>query len=561
MYFSLLLLLIKISFGSVNLDNTIDQSQISEVTGGKDTKAARLAKEFLDRSSDSPTGIEEQTYKNPILYADYSDPDVIRVGQDYYMTASSFSCIPGLPVLHSRDLVHWTLIGHALPRYPNEIFNQPQHGKGVWAPSIRYQNNMYYIYWGDPDAGIYMVRSNCPSGPWEEPVLVLPGIGLIDPCPLWDDDGNAYLIHAWAASRAGVNSLLTVHPMNPEGTKVNPDGKHVFDGNDHQPTTEGPKFYKRNGYYYILAPAGGVKTGWQLALRSRNIYGPYDHKVVLEQGSSPVNGPHQGGWIQTPSGQSWFLHFQDQEAYGRVIHLQPITWQEDWPLMGRYNDRNGKWEPVLSYKKPECKDNFDIVYPMESDEFNGDELGLQWQWQANPRLTWYAMLRNTDHLRLFAEKLPQEKTLWDAGNLLLQKFPGPAFTATTKVTFKPLEHGTRTGLVIMGKDYACLSMTESNNIFSLSQITCTNAHKGSQEKVIEETTLSENTVFLRVTVTEPEAICQFSYSTNGKSFHNLGGPFAAKPGIWVGAKVGLFCIRNQNVSNGGYADFDWFRIG
>ena len=570
----LLLFVIKVSTGSIILGNTINPSQISAVSNKENLSVIRLAQQFQrkpeilsqtndvnDRSKVWSPEISPGSYKNPVLYADYSDPDVIRVGQDYYMTASSFSCIPGLPVLHSKDLVHWRLIGHALRRYPNELFKSPQHGKGVWAPSIRYHNNMFYIYWGDPDAGIYMVRSKFPSDPWEEPVLVLKGIGMIDPCPLWDEDGKAYLIHAWAASRAGINSLLTIHQMNPEGTKVSPEGKHVFDGNGHQPTIEGPKLYKRNGYYYILSPAGGVKTGWQLALRSKDIYGPYDYKVVLEQGDSPINGPHQGGWVETSSGQSWFLHFQDQQAYGRVVHLQPVTWQEDWPLMGRYNDRSKKWEPVLSHKKPECEDNSGIVNPVESDEFNGDELGLQWQWQAQPRLTWYAMLRNTNYLRLFARTLSHENdTLWNAGNLLLQKFPAPAFTATTKVTFKPMEHGTQTGLVVMGKDYACLSMAATENGFSLSQVTCIDAHEGGQENVLEETALSEDTVYLRVRVMKPEATCQFSYSTDGTTFHALGKPFEAKPGVWIGAKVGLFCIQKQDARNGGYADYDWFRI-
>jgi beta-xylosidase len=217
------------------------------------------------------------TYTNPILHLDYSDPDVVRVGEDYYMTASSFTCIPGLPILHSKDMVNWKLIGHALDRYPDTSFDRPQPGKGLWAPSIRYHNKFFYIYWGDPDNGIYMVRSKEITGPWEAPVLVLAGKGLIDPCPFWEQDGQPYLIHAWAASRAGVNSLLTLYKMNKEGTKVDESsGKHVFDGNNHHITIEGPKFYKRNGYYYIFAPAGGVKYGWQVALRSRNIYGPYE---------------------------------------------------------------------------------------------------------------------------------------------------------------------------------------------------------------------------------------------------------------------------------------------
>src|SRR5690606_5555549 len=199
----------------------------------------------------------------------------------------SFNCVPGLPVLHSKDLVNWNLIGYALNRLmPEEFFSKPQHGKGVWAPCIRYHNNEFYIFYPDPDFGIYMVKAKQPTGPWSEPVLVKSGRGLIDPSPLWDDDGKAYLVHAFAGSRAGIKSLLVIQSMSPDGTAVMNDEVMIIDGHDDQPTVEGPKFYKRNGYYYVFAPAGGVPTGWQLILRSKNVLGPYEQKIVLEQGST-----------------------------------------------------------------------------------------------------------------------------------------------------------------------------------------------------------------------------------------------------------------------------------
>src|SRR5689334_11747005 len=262
------------------------------------------------------------TYKNPVLYADYSDPDACRVGDDYYLVASSFDGIPGLPILHSKDLVNWTIIGHALKRQPPfDHFSQPRHGMGVWAPAIRFHNGEFYIYYPDPDFGIYVVKSKNINGPWTEPILVEGGKGLIDPCPLWDDDGKVYLVHAYAGSRAGIKSIVVVKKLDATGTKVLDNGVMVFDGHDQDPTLEGPKFYKRNGYYYIFAPAGGVGTGWQLVMRSKSIYGPYERKVVMDQGSTPINGPHQGAWVDTKTGEDWFLHFQDVDAYGRIVHL------------------------------------------------------------------------------------------------------------------------------------------------------------------------------------------------------------------------------------------------
>ena len=166
------------------------------------------------------------TYVNPIINADYSDPDAIRVGSDYWMTASSFCNVPGLPILHSTDLVNWEIVNHALPSLPSPTFDTPQHGKGVWAPSIRFHNGEYYIFWGDPDTGAYMVKTADPRGKWSEPVLLWKGKGIIDTCPLWDEDGKAYLVNAWAKSRSGFNSMVTVSEMRPDATALlgEPDG-------------------------------------------------------------------------------------------------------------------------------------------------------------------------------------------------------------------------------------------------------------------------------------------------------------------------------------------------
>ena len=324
------------------------------------------------------------TYKNPVIHADYSDPDICAVGNDFYMTASSFACAPGLPILHSMDLVNWEIVNYALDRVvPGDFYDVVRHGKGVWAPSIRYHKGEYYIYWGDPDFGVYMVKASDPRGKWSEPVLVKPAKGIIDPCPLWDEDGRCYLAFAWAASRAQVNSVICVAEMNAEGTKVISPARIVYDGNDDvNHTAEGPKFYKKDGYYYLMFPAGGVEMGWQMAARSKNVYGPYEAKRVLEQGDTPVNGPHQGGWVRTASGEDWFMHFQDKGCYGRVVWLEPMKWVDGWPVIGEDKDGDGCGNPVLTWRKPSVPFSR-IVNPAESDEFNTVDLGLQWEWHSN----------------------------------------------------------------------------------------------------------------------------------------------------------------------------------
>lgn len=503
------------------------------------------------------------TYKNPVINADYSDPDVVRVGNDFYLTSSSFNCVPGLPVLHSKDLVNWTIIGHALPKQePTQVYDLPMHGKGVWAPVIRYHNKTFYIYWGDPDFGIFMVKAKDAKGPWEKPVLVAAGKGKIDPCPFWDDNGNAYLVHAWAGSRVGVNSLLTLYKMNAAGTALLDEGVNVFSGHDHHHTVEGPKLYKRNGYYYIFAPAGGVATGWQLVLRSKNIYGPYEDKIVMDQGTTLVNGPHQGAWVNTPSGEDWFLHFQDKLAYGRVLHLQPMAWKNNWPVIGNDANNDGKGEPVLTHKKPIVGEKQPITVPATSDEFNNNRLGLQWQWHANPHVTW-SILRN-GALRLFAVPQPaEEKNFWHTPNLLMQKFPAENFTATTKLSFHTeweVWEGKNAGLLVMGNDYAYCAIAKKESGFVVRMVQCKEAVAGKEEQILEEQPLPTGTAFLKVEVTAPGATCTFSYSEDGIHFKKIGRPFTAQPDKWIGAKMGLFCTGKKGIRDGGYADIDWFRV-
>ena len=483
------------------------------------------------------------------------------MGDDFYMTASSFNAAPGLPVLHSKDLVNWTIIGHVFRRQPPyDVFNKPQHGGGVWAPSIRYHDGEFYIFYPDPDRGIYMVKARDAAGPWSEPLLIKEARGWEDPCPLWDADGNAYLVSAMVASRSGVKSILVVSRMSADGARLLDDGVLVFDGHDKNPTVEGPKFYKRGGYYYIFAPAGGVETGWQLVLRSKNIYGPYEARVALAQGATAVNGPHQGAWVETQTGESWFIHFQDRGPYGRVVHLQPMRWVNDWPVIGSDADGDGTGEPVLTYKKPNVGRTWPVVTPPDSDEFDENGLGPQWQWQANPQPNWAFPAGGLGFLRLFNVPLPEDfRNFWDVPNLLLQKFPAPEFTVTTRVTFTPRADDEETGLIVMGQDYAYLAVKKKPEGLSISQTICKDAESHAKGREGAGVALKGNTFYLRVKVSQ-NAVCDFSYSTDGTNFSPVGEPFKARQGKWVGAKVGLFATGTGKAREYGYADFDWFRV-
>ena len=514
------------------------------------------------------------TYTNPVINADYSDPDVCvgASGDDYYLTASSFQCIPGLPVLHSKDLVNWQIINYALRELkPHEVFDRPAHGKGVWAPSIRYHDSEYYIYWGDPDYGVFMVKTKDPAGRWDDPVCVIEGKGMIDTTPLWDDDGRCYLVNGWAGSRAEFKSVLSVRELSADGTHAISNPVIVFDGNNKHHTAEGPKFYKRDGWYWIMCPAGGVKDGWQLAMRSKNVYGPYEAMTVMAQGSTAVNGPHQGGWVHTKYGEDWFLHFQDKYQYGRVVHLQPVTWKDNWPVMGRMPKKGYCGEPVATYTKPKSSSTT-VVNPVESDEFNEPRLGLQWQWHANYQQS-FGQPTPYGFYRLYNYKLSSDfVSLWEAPNLLLQKTPADTFTATAKVQVSAKRDSDCGGLIVMGRDYSALVVCRVADGFQLQQRTCYGADRGKKETIEELAMLKPTSkdkvdydpaiyedIYLRLKVSEG-ALVDFFYSLDGKKYQAAGSQFKMKEGQWIGAKFGFVAVQPAGKGVMGWMDVDWLRV-
>ena len=513
------------------------------------------------------------TYTNPVINADYSDPDVCVVGDDYYLTASSFQCIPGLPVLHSKDLVNWEIIGYAVKQLqPREVFDTPSHGNGIWAPSIRYHNGEFYIYWGDPDFGVFMVKTKDPAGEWTEPLCVIPGKGMIDTCPLWDDDGRCYLVNGWANSRSRFASVLTVRELNAEGTKPISEPVIVFDGNGTENRTcEGPKFYKRDGWYWIMCPAGGVPTGFQLAMRAKTPYGPYEAKKVLAQGQTAVNGPHQGGWVHTAMGEDWFLHFQDKECYGRVVHLQPVTWKDNWPVMGVDKDGDYCGEPVVTYRKPKTRGGWKVVNPVETDEFSSNRMGLQWQWQANYNQV-FGMPTAFGTFRVYNHKHRTDAVnLFDVPNMLLQKTPADNFTATTKIRLTSKADNQMGGLIMMGLDYSALVAKRVGDEFVLQQLVCHAADKNKPETATTIATLQPTEkdvidykpgihldIYLRMVVADGK--CKFYYSLDGRKFRAAGEEFKMREGKWIGAKIGLVSVEPDGNTDRGWVEADWFRV-
>lgn len=540
------------------------------------------------------------TYINPVLNGDYSDPDVVRVGDDFYLTASSFTNVPGLPILHSKDLVNWTLIGHALARnLPEAQHAVPRHGGGVWAPAIRYHDGRFYIYYPDPDAGIFMVSASQAAGPWTQPVLVDATKGAIDPAPFWDDDGQAWLVHAYAASRAGFANVITLKKMARDGSHTLDRGRLIIEGAKLPPaqtsigplpwtTTEGPKLYKRGTYYYVFAPAGSVKSGWQGVFRARRIDGPYEARNVMDQGDTAINGPHQGAWVTTSAGADWFLHFSDTDSYGRRVFLEPMRWTYDgWPIIGTQQGRQGFGMPVVRHRKPDVIAQ-PVTVPVVDDDFvDGYHLG--WQWAANPMDDW---VDRTVRGRLRLKSVSSSANLWEAGNLLTQKLPGMAFSATVQLTLKPGAIGERAGLVVMGYDYGWIGLANTVDGIELMQVTRLKSNPALNPPVFDqgaETIAAagikvDGPVYVRASL-EPVVVASrpsesspwpsmgramharvtFTYSRDGVHFQPIGNAFTSQPGRWVGTQIGVFAqapsgTPSNTATRVGYAEFEGFRV-
>ena len=497
-------------------------------------------------SAHSQTANGEHEYRNPVLFADYSDPDVIRDGSHFYLVASSFEFVPGLPVLESEDLVHWKIVTHIVHRLKMspayDMIGDQRYGKGIWAPSVRFHNGLFYVYFPTPDEGIFMATAPKMTGPWTEPVAVLPGPGWEDPCPFWDDDGNAYLVHS--KLHAGP---LFLHRMSPDGKHLLDEGKIIVQEPAKLPTLEGPKFYKRNGWYYIFAPMGGVGTGDQVVLRSRNIYGPYEWKHILTQGSSAVNGPHQGGWVDAPDGKAWFIHFQQRESHGRIIWLEPMTWKDDWPLMGTATRGATVGEPVLTGSLPVVIPG-DKERPQTSDEFTDGKLSEMWEWNHNPDDSRWSLRERPGFLRLHPGLATD---LLHARNTITECMQDESLEVTTSLDTSGMTDGDRAGLSMFDRGLSHLGVVQKNGARTLFVSTAGTEIAG--PKLDAHTT----TIQLRARVKINTAT--YFYSTDGGlSFQPLGKPVELVFSWWKGARPALFAYNNVAVSQG-HADFDWLR--
>lgn len=480
------------------------------------------------------------TYTNPIIAADFPDPDVIRVDSMYYMVNTTMFIFPGVTILKSHDLVNWQYCSNAVQRFDfspcYDLDGCNRYGHGQWATSLRYHNGTYYLLFITLDEGGFLCTAVKPEGPWK--IEHLPK-GFYDASLLFDDDGRIYVAHG--------NSKIYVTRLD---TNFAPMGKDslVFTG-DIRHGLEGTHFYKINGYYYLYCTYGG-HDGIQVALRSKNVYGPYKEKVVIHDATPGVNfGIHQGALVETQTGQWWTMLFADQGAFGRFPSLQPVTWVKGWPMVGV----DGK--AVVTYKKPDVGREYPITTLPTSDEFSAPKLGMQWGWNHNPDSTKWSLTERPGYLRLETAKVVSD--LPKARNTLTQRM----FTyysksiptiGVTKMNIGNMKNGDVAGLAIFQNPYAYIAVRQWNGSKYVVMV--------NNGKTIDSTAINRNKVYLRASAGYGTGKASFSYSFDNKHFKPLGNELAMKfsLSIFTGNKMCLFNYATQTL--GGFVDFDWFRM-
>ncbi|WP_195629742.1 family 43 glycosylhydrolase [Bacteroides finegoldii] len=478
------------------------------------------------------------TFTNPVILADYPDPDIIRVGHDFYMVSSSFTTVPGIPILHSQDLINWKTIGYAYDRLPQNPGYDMQENKvmyrgGSWAPCIRYHKGMYYICFCTPSEGFFVCRSNKPEGPYE---MTSFGTELYDPSMLFDDDGRIYIAH-------GANTIY-ITELTEDARSIKKAPQVVYSSSFGTPY-EGSHIYKRKGWYYICNTTRGY-NGIQVCMRSKNIYGPYETKLLSGDDMNYSGcGLHQGGFVELENGETWFFTFQDRDYIGRVPVLQPVTWKDEWPLFG---DPQNYMKAQVTCRKPSVKHHSKPSLPLGSDNFEKSTLGLQWQWNHNPDNTLWSLKENPGHLRIYAST---SKDILHARNTLTTKILGNASIGTIKINTRHMKSGDVAGITMFNIPYAWLGIVKEDSIQRIAM--CNNG------TIIDTSEpINGNIFYLRAQVTEDgETI--FSHSTDNEKYTVLGEPFIMQFTVktFLGNRYGLFCFHSGN-GKGGYCDFDEF---
>jgi len=487
-------------------------------------------------------------YKNPVIFADFPDPDVIRVDDTYYMVSTTMHHFPGATILKSKDLLNWEYCAQPLTQLSTSdryslLNNQNAYAAGMWACSMKYHDGKFYLLINGNDTGGWLLTATNPEEKWEMKKL---SRIYYDPGMLFDN-GKVYVA-------CGIGNIQMCE-LDEDFNFIRE--QRVISDKD---GLEGCHLYKRGDYYYIYATYGGWPSG-QTVFRSKNIFGPYEEKMLVEKYiSNKPNTVHQGALIETATGEWWTILQEDLGALGRMPNLQPVAWQMEWPVVGN------KGVPYSTYAKPKTGTYSPITPLPTNDNFRTYPIGKQWQWNHNPDDGAWSLFERAGWLRL---KSTPATRLTQARNMLTQRifaFHGKSSTPSTgtiRMDVSHLQEGDRAGISIFQDPYAYLAVEVKDGKKQLvwrQDTLRTNSNFTPTEQV--QPIDIDSVIYLRATITYGTSETQFYYSTDNVTFTPIGDK--TKLGfnltVFVGARFGLFCYNqlSTNVSTLGYADFDWF---
>ena len=480
------------------------------------------------------------TFTNPVIMADFPDVDVIRVKDTYYMLATTMFTFPGVPLLQSHDLVNWSYCTNIVPRMEGPCYDLQgcnRYAHGQWAGSLRYHNGLFYVLFNTLNEGAFFCTASDPAGKWKIKRL---GRGFHDCGLLFDENGKIYVA-------SGYNKIYMTE-LDAAFIPVSKDSL-VFTG-DFRKGLEGTHIYQLNGYYYLYCTYGGA-DGFQVALRSRSIWGPYEERVVIkETDKKNVNfGIHQGALIQTQTGEWWTMLFIDMGPFGRFPSLQPVAWQDNWPVAGV----NGS--AVVKYKKPNVGRTHAIADLPASDEFGVDTLGMQWSWNHNPEPAKWSLKARPGFLRL--STVSPAADFLTARNSLTQRIIAKynqsiPTTGATKLDVAHMRPGDVAGLCVFQDPYAYIAVKQTGAGKYLVMV--------NNGLTVDSVPLTQSQVYLRASACNATQKAMFEYSLDNNTFTPLGDELSMRFSlkIFTGNKFCLFNYATEET--GGYVDIDWFHM-
>jgi Beta-xylosidase len=507
------------------------------------------------------------TFTNPIFYEEFSDPDLIRVGNDYYLTGTTMHAMPGLPVLHSNDLVNWEFLDYACdkldlgPAYRMED-GKDIYGQGIWAPCFRFHNGRFYIFSNVNGQKTQLFTATNPAGPWEH---IQMKVSLHDLSVLFDDDGKAYVVWGYDEIRMA--------ELNNDLTDIKPGTEKIIIPK-RKGAGEGSHFYKINGNYYI-SMANWDPVCYQVCARADKPYGPYEIRLMgnenfgigtgwrltypLMEGQFDLVPPpknyvgsvtmHQGGIVQTQTGEWWGFSMMDHNSIGRLLCLSPVTWEDGWPYMGLHGNLT---RSPLTWIKPNTGFSSKPKAPYErSDNFSESKLKPIWQWNHVPNDNNWSLTKRKGYLCL--QSLPAEN-FWHARNSLTQRAIGPESIVTTKSDGEGLKDGDIAGLALLNYPYAWIGITHNNGSYEVQQFD-QNTNRLVSEKI------NSAQIWLRVHCNFDSEFAWFSFSTDGKAFQPIGEKFIMVYQLktFQGLRSALFNYNVKGVA-GGTAAFNDFKV-